>query len=291
MIIVRLRGGLGNQLFMYAAARRLSLASGMPLKLDTVSGFKWDSEYKRVYLLDKFNIKVEFASNWESCLGLSGRVRRYLMREANRHFNLKRYLYLTDETISCCTSNLNIKNAGKIYMEGYWQSERYFNDVSDVIRDDLKVTAEIDPVTLMESKEILAKNAVCVGIRRFQEEKETVRKRLLDFDYYRLAVAEMNRRVKDPHFFVITEDTEWAKTNLNISHPVTFISHKSGNENAYKNMWLMTLCKHFIISQGTYHWWGAWLAGNRGKIVMAPNPAILGLSNDYIPKNWITIGA
>lgn len=266
------------------------MANNARLKLDTVSGFKWDTQYRRMYLLDRFNIKAEVATDWESCLGFGGRIRRRLMREASRHFNADRYLYQTEQGCLDKPDIINLKVNGRVYMEGYWQSERYFADVKDTIRGDLQIVADMDSVTLDESREILSKNAVCIGIRRFQEESESVRKRLLDVEYYNLAIEKMNSMVRDPHYFVITEEPQWARDNLRIDEPVTFVSHKAGNENAHKNMWLMTLCKHFIVSQGTYHWWGAWLADNSKKIVMAPNPNVLGMAQDYIPDNWIKIG-
>lgn len=290
MIVVRLRGGLGNQLFMYAAARRLAVVNSVPLKLDTISGFKWDSCYNRVYLLNQFNIEADMASRRESCLGISGRIRRNLMRRINKRLQYDRKYYITEEGGAVDPRFLRLDVKHKIYLEGYWQSDRYFKDIEDVIRKDLEVTAELDPLTLRESEVILEKEAVCIGIRKYEEEKGIFERPVLDIRYYLKAMEMMVKRVPSAHFFIITEAPEWVKRNLDIQYPFTFISHKEGNENAYKNMWLMSLCKHFIVSQGSYHWWGAWLSKNADKVVIAPEPRKLKLAEDYFPETWIKIG-
>lgn len=289
MIISRLRGGLGNQLFIYAAVRRLALINDAPLKLDAVSGFKWDTKYKRKYLLHHFNIPAETASPWESFVEPGGRIRRYLLKRLNNVLPFEKRSYITEEFKNCDSRVLNFKVRHQVYMEGYWQSEKYFKDIEDVIKKDLEIIADFSPVSLSESKKILEKNSVCVGIRRFQEESGICDRPQLDIEYYLKAIEIMVQKIPDAHFFVVSEEPEWVRKNFKIQYPYTLISHKEDNERAYENLWLMSLCKHFIISQGTYHWWGAWLSKNPKKIVIAPNPEKLGMAKDFIPENWIQL--
>lgn len=289
MVIVRIFGGLGNQLFIYAAARRMALANNVPLRLDVESGFKWDVVYKRKYLLHQFNIKAEMASPWESCVTRGGRIRRYLLRRINKIIPFKNRFYITEESQNFDPMILQYKVRRKVYLEGYWQSEKYFKDIEDVIRKDFQIVTDFDSVTLSEAEMILKKNSVCVGVRRFQEETNPDR-RPLSVQYYLKAIDMIVQEVSDAHFFVFTEDPEWVGKNFKIRYPFTLISHKEGNERAYEDLWLMSLCKHFIISQGTYHWWGAWLSTSLAKKVIAPAPELVKIGNDYMPDDWIKIG-
>lgn len=289
MVIARIVGGLGNQLFIYAAARRMALANNVPLRLDVESGFKWDVVYKRKYLLHQFNIKAETASPWESCVTRVGRIRRYFLRRINKTIPFKNRFYITEESQNFDPRILRYKVRRKVYLEGYWQSEKYFKDIEDVIRKDFQIATDFDSVTLSEAEMISKKNSVCIGVRRFQEEINST-KFLLGMEYYQKAIEIMVQEVPDAHFFIITEDPEWALKNFKIRYPFTLISHKVGNERAYENLWLMSLCKHFIISQGTYHWWGAWLSTNPDKKVIAPASELVNTSEDYIPDDWTKIG-
>jgi len=289
MVIARLFGGLGNQLFIYAAARRMALANNVPLRLDVESGFKWDVVYKRKYLLHQFNIKTETASQWESCVSWVGRIRRYLLRRINKIIPFKNRFYITEESQNFDPGILRYKVRRKVYLEGYWQSEKYFKDIEDVIRKDFQIVTDFDSVTLSEAEMISKKNSVCIGVRRFQEETNPDRCQL-SVQYYLKAIDMILQEVPDAHFFVFTEDPEWVLKNFKIRYPFALISHKEGNERAYEDLWLMSLCKHFIISQGTYHWWGAWLGTNPDKKVIAPAPELVNTSEDYIPEDWTKIG-
>lgn len=289
MIIARVFGGLGNQLFIYAMARRLSLKNKCPLKLDVKSGFKWDTMFKREYLLNKFNICAQEASSKESFLNFGGRARRFLVKRANEFLPIAHRNYICDKHGGFNHEMLNLQIGKAVYLEGYWQSEKYFKDAEDVIREDLKINASFGPDACSEAELIRnTTNAVCVGIRRFEEGKGSY-SNILGMEYYLRAVEEMASRVSDVHFFVATEDVKWAKQNFNINHPCTFISHKEGNTRAHENLWLMSLCKHFIISQSTYQWWGAWLSENPDKIIFVPDNSIAGVSKDFFPDEWIKI--
>ena len=290
MVIARVFGGLGNQLFIYAAARRLALKNSVPLKLDIHSGFKWDISYRRKYLLHQFNIQAETASPSESFAIPGGRIKRFILREINKFMPLKYRFYIKEKNKDFDHRIIHLPVRRRIYLEGYWQSEKYFKDIGDVIRKDLEIVAGFDKTTLLESEMILGKNAICLGVRRFQEGIKAYDHPILGMKYYLTAIDIMARKVPNAHFFVFSDNPEWASTNFKVKYPITIIKSKLSNETAYEDLWLMSLCKHFIISQGTFHWWGAWLSKNPDKIVIAPESKLVKTSEDYIPDDWTKFG-
>ena len=290
MVIARVFGGLGNQLFIYAMARRLALKNSVPLKLDIHSGFKWDISYKRKYLLHQFNIQAEIASRSESFAIPGGRIQRFILREINKFIPLKHRFYIKEKknNFDPIISHLPVRR--RIYLDGYWQSEKYFKDIGDVIRKDLEIVVGFDKTTLLESEMILSKNAICVGTRRFQEGTIAYDHPILGMKYYQTAIEIMARKIPNAHFFVFSDNPEWVSANFKIKYPITIIKSKLSDEKAYEDLWLMSLCNHFIISQSSYHWWGAWLSKNPDKIVIAPDPKLVKTSEDYIPDDWTKIG-
>jgi hypothetical protein len=180
---------------------------------------------------------------------------------------------------------LEVNIQRRVYMEGYWQSEKYFGDVADVIRKELEVIAEVGSRARDEAEMISKQNSVCLGIRIVRKTHR------VGLEYYSKAVEMMSRWVPDAHYFVVCNDLEWVKQNFSISYPFTLISHKEEKERTYENLWLMSLCKHFIISESTYHWWGAWLSKNPDKRVIAPGPELAKTSPDFIPDDWVQLGA
>jgi hypothetical protein len=134
-------------------------------------------------------------------------------------------------------------------------------------------------------------SSVSLHIRRGDYVSNSVNREIYatcSMDYYHRCAIEMTRRVTDPHFFVFSDDIEWAKDNLDIKHAVTYVDHNS-QEEAYKDLCLMSKCKHHIIANSTFSWWGAWLADNKDKIVFAPsrwyNDSKHG-EQDLIPEDW-----
>jgi hypothetical protein len=159
-IIPRTLGGLGNQLFCYAAARRLALANSAELVLDTVSGFVRDHDYQRRYQLDHFNIPCRKATPSERMEPLS-RVRRYLKRAMNRRRPFEERSYIQQEGIDFDPRLLAAKPCGTVYLEGYWQSEQYFKDVEPAIRDELRIMPPTDAANLAMAERI--RSGVAVG--------------------------------------------------------------------------------------------------------------------------------
>lgn len=279
MVVVRLVGGLGNQLFEYAAARRLALKNNVPLKLDTISGFQRDS-FRRHYALSSFYIQEHFAAPADCFLTIGGRVKRKIMRECDKRQPFERRRYIQEEFCHFDQRLVDLKVTRKIYLEGCWQSIKYFEDIEPVIRQDLRFKPIVDPHYQALAEQIQKKESVCVHIRHLRDIA-------VDDQYYKRAMTLISERVRQPHFFVFSDDPAWAANNFLIDGPKTIIS-PDGAHKDYHDLWLMSCCKYFIIAYSTFSWWGAWLSDFANKVVIAPADKFDN-KIDMIPRDWIAV--
>jgi hypothetical protein len=292
-IITRIKGGLGNQLFCYAAARRLALLNDAELVLDDVSGFAYDIIYKRRYQLDHFSIPCRKATAAERMEPFS-RLRRYLNRSYNRRRPFGDRCYIQQESTGYDPRLLHVKPRGTVYLEGYWQSEDYFKDVEQTIREDLRITPPVDGLNQRIAGEIRGSNAVALHVRRFDAPGSTAIHNLSAY-YYRRAIALMESKTESPpRYFLFSDDPEAALEMIDLPEGrVTCVSHNRGGENAYADLWLMTLCRHFITANSTFSWWGAWLGGCGTKVVCTPDLKLVGKTawgfKGLIPDGWIKV--
>lgn len=290
-MIVRVKGGLGNQLFCYAAGRRLTLVNEAELVLDHVSGFVRDFTFRRKYGLDVFSIPVRKATPHERMEPL-GRYRRAWARLAAKCRPFCSRRYLMSEGPDFDERLMRYQVGGTVYLDGYWQSEGYFKDVEDIIREDLQITPPDDEINRAMAEQILSRNAVAVHVRWFESPEATRYQHNMGSSYYGKAIQEIRDRVTSPHFFVFSDQPEAAIETLGLSEEVaTCVSHNKGDENAYADLWLMSQCRHFIIANSTFSWWGAWLSQHKGKIVVAPGIVQSGISSwgfkGLLPDEWI----
>lgn len=268
-VVVRVLGGLGNQLFCYAAARRLALVNDAELLLDDVSGFVNDHAYRRTYQLDHFNIPCSKASPTDRLEPFS-RVRRYLKRILNRRRAFANSGYIQQEGVDFDPRLLSKKPAGTLYLEGYWQSEQYFRDIESTIRQELSPIPPTDAENMAMAERIANCTAVAVHVRFFDTPQESGENNAPS-DYYVQAIAKMEGLVADVHYFIFSDQPAVARERIPLPESrMTMISHNLGDENAYADLWLMTQCNHFIIANSTFSWWGAWLADRAEKQIIAP---------------------
>jgi hypothetical protein len=289
MIIVKLKGGLGNQLFQYAMARRVAHSNNTILKLDIESGLGViEGATTRYYGLHSFNITENFASAEEIGKLKKGRIYNLLIEEFKpyhwRSYVKERQFNFNPEIL---------KISDNTYIEGYWQSEKYFNNIESKIRKEitLKVSMADKYRELMDS--IAKTDSISIHIRRGDYITDKRSNRVIGncpLDYYYAAVEKISLSIASPHFFVFSDDIKWAEENLKGQYPLTFVSDSQNND--YEELILMSKCKHQIIANSSFSWWGAWLNNNPSKIVVAPkkwfnNPYIN--TNDLIPEPWIKI--
>jgi len=290
MIIVNLIGGLGNQMFQYACGRAVAEHTGQKLKLD-ITGFK---DYKlRKYSLDCFNISAEFATEKEIKLYKEGRLwfinyfsKKILKRELikNKRFIKEKHFHF-DPTI------LNLK--GNCYLFGYWQSEKYFIDIKDIILKEFTLKRPLSQSAKEYENIILSSQSVSIHVRRGDYVNNPITNSyhgVCDISYYEKAVDIIYKKVENPKFFIFSDDLSWVKENFKFLKNSLFVELKNAPD--YEEMFLMSRCKHNIIANSSFSWWGAWLNQNPNKIVIAPKEWFKDNSintNDLIPLSWIRI--
>jgi hypothetical protein len=289
MIIVKLMGGVGNQMFQYAAAKCLSWRHGTALKLDLsfLEGYQTGNT-PRTFELDHFCITVVKATRWEintmsgtgkTCLETA--VARVLQKFAG-HICYHEKSFHYDPQLLTLSDN--------VYLDGYWQSERYFADIKDIIRKELTVTSPLTGKNQELAEEIRTVNAVSMHVRRgdyVMDNKTNVMHGVCDLDYYQRAENRVVQSLEDPHFFVFSDDPEWVAENIKLRCPTRYVSHNVGR--AHEDLRLMSLCRHHVIANSSFSWWGAWLSSNPDKLVIAPDrwfndPSID--TGDLIPSDW-----
>jgi len=295
-VFTRILGGLGNQLFGYAAARRLAMANNAELVIDHISGFRYDTQYNRHYQLDHFAIPCRKATPTERLEPFS-RIRRNLLRRWNRRLPFEQRGYLVQEGIDFDPRLLDLRPTKRLYLEGYWQSEGYFKDVEPQIRQELRILPPTDAANIAFAETIGQRTAVAVHVRFFDEPAgvESTKGNNVPGDYYTRAVQVMEAQLSNAHYFLFSDRPEAARSRIPLPDDrITLVQHNQGDENAYADLWLMTQCQQFIIANSTFSWWGAWLATNANKIVIAPGfEKRLGASSwgfkGLLPKRWIQV--
>ena len=291
MIVVKLIGGLGNQLFQYAAARRLAYTHNVPLKLD-ISGFHI---YKlHSYSLHHFNIIEDFVdvsdiADFVPVKNMAVKIANRLMQMGTPYYRQnvikERYFHFDP----------NILLAGRhVCLEGYWQSEKYFKDIEDIIRNEFTIKDRSDALNTQIACEISARDSVAMHIRRGDYTSDANTNKVHGVSsmlYYRQAIQLVSSRINKLHLYIFTDDPAWAKQEIRFDCPTTLLTHNNADKN-YEDLRLMSLCKHNILANSTFSWWGAWLNRNPAKIVIAPKKWFNDKSrntDDLIPDGWLRL--
>lgn len=292
VVIARIRGGLGNQLFVYAMARRLAYANNVELALDSSTSFSGKNKYGRQYMLDRFPIKARLATSAECRKPLDG-VRRGARRWWDGRRSLANKHFVVDPG-SFNTDIFNMKILRRTTFEGYWQSEQWFDDIADIIRAECTPKAPTDKNNQTSFKAINNSTAVALHVRFFNDPSLTAQS-LQVIDYYEKAVCTIREKVNNPTFFIFSDQPEKARGILALDPTESYVvNHNTGDANAHLDLWLMSQCQHFITANSTFSWWGAWLGEKQNSVVVSPvftqADAFLawGLPGT-IPGRWISI--
>ncbi|CAN5895272.1 alpha-1,2-fucosyltransferase [soil metagenome] len=281
-------GGLGNQMFQFAAARSLSIKRKINFKIDFDDPYKY---VKREFGLSAFKLETTKASQKElSKCKPKVRYEKQLWlllgrNPLNRIYKEKRN-YIFESGFFLCPD--------ESYVSGFWQTEKYFTDIEDIIRADFQFRSlpfgrNLEWLTIIRSF-----NAVSVHIRRgdyVSVPKTNQAHGLCSLNYYEKAFAHIASFVQSPVFFFFSDDMDWVKANIIISSPAYYVE---GNDDAhnYEDLRLMSSCKHHIIANSSFSWWGAWLNPDKTKMVIAPKKwtAAEDIGNtDHIPSSWILL--
>jgi hypothetical protein len=184
-----------------------------------------------------------------------------------------------------------LSNQDNIYLDGYWQSEKYFVDIRTILLNELTLKSKIDDINKRFTNRMLDSQSVSIHIRRGDYVSDQNNYKLfgvLGLDYYNKSIKYMLEKVNNPEFFVFSDDPDWAEKNIKINAPLIFIKHNSLKN--YEDIRLMSSCKHHIIANSSFSWWGAWLGSNNDKIVIGPSVYYRGAEykdSDRMPIDWI----
>nr|MBP3259349.1 alpha-1,2-fucosyltransferase [Bacilli bacterium] len=297
MIYIKMQGGLGNQMFEYAFAKALSLKLNDELTLD-LSGIT--NVTHNVYSLNHFKVKANIVDNYDVAnkKKIAFKVKEhFLWRAFNKNgikgkykveknmqwlFNMMGIYTCTDGYVKMYKSLTKDK-----YLEGYFQSSKYFDEYKDVIRKEFTVKDKV----LDRNKKLLEKikkeESVCIHIRRGDYTKVT-NHLVCDIDYYKKAFNLMKSKVPNAKYYIFSDDIEWVKENIDFGKKVNYV--EGGNPN-YEELRLMYSCKHFIMSNSSFSFWAQYLSTNKKKVVIAPSKWFNDPNQicDIFEDSWIKI--
>jgi hypothetical protein len=301
MVIIKLQGGLGNQMFQYALGRHLAIKNKMELKIDL--SFLLDRTPRknftlRDYNLYIFNIQEKFATKYDIKKVVGFLPSSFYGRLVNKLYYIFKKNILPDVRMLEKQHNFSpdiLDLHGNLYLDGYWQTEKYFKDISNTIKKDFSFKNLLTGYTLGLVQKILKTESVFISVRRgdyVTDLKVNKRFGVLDSSYYQRAIKYIAEKIDNPEFFIFSDDIDWCIRNFNINYKHTFVKYEHGELKFCNDMHLMSLCKHSIVSNSTFAWWGAWLNNNPDKIVIAPRKWFTDKSIniiDVIPDNWIKL--
>ena len=276
MIITRLAGGLGNQMFQYAFARALSIKYKTNLKIDLsfLKNRNMGPNFTyRNYELDIFNVVEDFNSTFENCI-----------RFDEPHLNYSKEI----------VDNINRQIDKDIMIDGYWQSVKYFEESKSVIKSDFTFKSLVDDSSVDKIKlmldDIRSTNSVMLNIRRTDFLNNDFHG-VMGLDYINKSTELLESKIDNPKYFIFSDDIEWCEENIKLNNMVIVDHSYKGDRFSYY-LQLMKECKNFIIPNSSFAWWSAWLSDSPNKIVIAPKKWFTNESintSDLIPSDWIRI--
>lgn len=290
-VLVRLEGGLGNQMFQYAAGRSVALRTGRELVLDPAAIPRGIS--RRSYELRAFRIGGRLARPLERLATrcqVGSRIPR-LVRMALRAVSPRRWQILADPGRGF--DNRLFVTPGNLVLQGLWQCVEYLEcdaDVSCRLRNDFQLRQPLPAVAESVVAEITHSEAVCVHVRRGDyatDPRVAAIHGALPADYHAAAAATIARRVAAPKFFVFSDDLDWAETHLRLPGPARFVREAHGLSPAV-DLSLMASCQHFVVANSTFSWWAGWLGVAADKIVVVPRQwfAAAPIPAALVPGGW-----
>jgi len=288
VIIMRLKGGLGNQLFQYGFGRALSIMKSSQLVFDKTWYFVnalTRSATPRRLVLNRFRIR--------DCSIKLMPFKYCLMEKRNRSATLLRkhkMIFINEDELK---NTDVIYKTDNIYFDGYWQQYSHLKRIRSLLVEEI-----VPKVSLLSEncarlvKETANPGSVAVHFRRGDYATDVGTRNhhgLCSIDYYHSALEYLARRITIKRLFVFSDDIEWVKDNFLCSLPITYIDD-SHNLNDVDAFWVMSKCSHFVIANSSFSWWAAWLNNNKDKIVIAPDKWLAGDSNKsnlILPDEWI----
>lgn len=291
MKIVKLKGGLGNQMFQYSFALLLQSISSDEVKID-LSYFKGTRDDDvRIPRIQKFSLSLEDASSEDIAqichfshngnpLSLKYKAVNYLEWKLN-----PKYYF---ETNRAYVDPEGIKKY--VYFDGYWQSYKYVDKIKEMLSSDFIPNYNISKKTLEFINKISNEESVFIGVRKGDYDSRPTHYGSFSSTYYNRAISYISERIDNPVFYIYSNDVSWCKENIDWKgHNVTY-REKEDQVDDFEELMTMKSCKHAIIVNSTFNWWGAYMISNPNKIVCCPQKWFFdGKPIDIIPDNWIRI--
>lgn len=265
MIIVKLMGRLGNQMFQFALAKSLG-SDGKEVLIDD-SMLRYDNDHMELGVFPKVERELKIAPpQMAGRLGdldksLFGKIRRRTIGYKKTHIRERGYAYHPE-----------LFKLDGVYLDGYWQTERYFINIEETIRM-LYTFPEIeDEENSAMAERIQGCDSVSLHIRRgdyLSAKNAPMHGDICTRAYYDRAIGHIREHVGSPQFFIFTDDAQWARAEYGDKKAFTVVDINHGSQ-SFRDMQLMSLCRHHIVANSSFSWWGAWLDQRRDKIVVAP---------------------
>lgn len=303
MYIVKLKGGLGNQMFQYAFGRALASQTGVSVKFDLTYYRKGPPKPFLTFGLDNLNCKIREAddSDVSKCVRFGSRGRRIAESVGYQYpvvlSHLLKYHYEVQHPTMRTRFGIPQRwrfeprvfdTARSGFFDGYWQTEKYFASITEELRREFTIKSDLVGENRRTAEKIDDRSAVALHVRRGDYVEEN---NALPASYFERAISEIGDTLTDPHVFVFSDDINWTKRELDIHYPETYVTHND-SETDYEDVRLMRLCDHNVISNSTFSWWGAWLNESDGQRVVAPGYWYDGqrtVDLDVVPDRWTVI--
>lgn len=282
MIVNRITGGLGNQLFEYAFGHYLARKHDTEHVLD-ISAF--DEDMLREYALDRFNISARVARRGE----LRRLLRNRGMRGLFGRLVGRRPLSQVKETTYGFRPEYMLAGA-HTYLDGYWQSEKHFPGMIEELRREFQPVADLSDETLAVARQMTGSESACIHVRR-TDYLQVWYTTVCSQAYYERSVDYLLSRYQGLRLFVFSDDIAWCRDALRFPCPTTFVGHNDCSM-AHEDLWLMCQCRHHIVANSTLSWWGARLGIDETGETLAPNPWLSHPdvdSSHVVPPSWLKI--
>lgn len=292
-IVCRLFGGIGNQLFIYATARRFALELGADLYIDDTTGFDEDRLYRREFSLSNFTTTHQTANRAQKLEPFSP-LRRKIARLVSTKLSPSLNGYVYNPYIDFREKYNSLPNRQEIYLEGYWQSYRYFECVREQLQRELKIVPPEDQANLEMATRMSSRPSTAVHMRFFDSNNTPHTKNWEE--YYRSASRIIGEQRGKSHFYVFSDAPDKARSFSEKlwKESFTIVSINDVRNSAFADMWLMSCCDNIIIADSTFSWWGAWFNASPQKLVISPRHSLSGRDSAWnvktmIPEDWILV--
>lgn len=288
MLVIACTSGLGNQMFQYAYyLNQKNKFKNEDVKFD-INWFNENNAHNGFELEKVFDLKIDYANL--SDIRKSGKAINILDKIKNKILFKKKPWY-SPEPKYAITYIPELCNNKEGYFLGFWQSEKYFKNISDKIRNQFNFKTPLDYKNVLLAEDIKNNNSISIHVRRGDYlEPQNKLFQICKIDYYKNAIKYMEQYVDNPKYYIFSNDIDWCKNNFKLKN-VVYVDWNIGPD-SYKDMQLMSCCKHNIIANSSFSWWGAWLNDNPDKIVCVPEKwfDLPGCeTRDICPDKWIRI--